>query len=331
MPRPLRINYPNAWYHVMNRGAGKQKIFKNAAHRKMFLLLLEESQKLFNVEIHAYCLMDNHYHLLLSTPDANLSRVMRHINGVYTLRYNRRQNTDGPLFRGRYKAQLIEEDYYLLIVSRYIHMNPVKAKLVNNPADYEWSSYRAYLGLINPQKWLSTHVILQQVNSQELLSRVKNYRDYVETKDIQQINIFNGTKYTSPIIGTEAFKEKALLLVNTSNQKECAADIKRAKITPKIKLIIETLCAFFGITHESLMQSRRGQPNWPRMVCMYICRKYYGYPLKQISQSFGTISHVTVSTTVIKCEYIIKNQKDRINQVELICRQIKEAHLQGDT
>ena len=113
MPRPLRILFPNACYHVMNRGSGRQKIFKNNFHRMMFLDLLEESHKMFGLEIFAYCLMDNHYHLLVSTPDANLSRIMRHINGVYTQRYNRLLKTDGSLFRGRYRAKLIGDDSFM--------------------------------------------------------------------------------------------------------------------------------------------------------------------------------------------------------------------------
>src|SRR3990167_3519219 len=155
MPRPLRIQYANAWYHVMNRGAGRKNIFNKKAHRLIFLELLEECHRMFNIKIYAYCLMDNHYHLLLSTPDANLSRAMRHLNGVYTQRYNRMSKTDGPLFKGRYKAQIIDEDCYLLIVSRYIHLNPVKAALVKNPGDYKWSSYLAYIGVARSPAWLS--------------------------------------------------------------------------------------------------------------------------------------------------------------------------------
>ena len=164
MARPLRVHYPNAWYHVMNRGAGRQRIFNNNIHRIIFLELLEECHKMFNVKIYAYCLMDNHYHLLLSTPDANLSGAMRHLNGVYTQRFNRISKTDGPLFRGRYKAQLVEEDCYLLIVSRYIHLNPVKAGLVDHPAKYKWSSYAAYLGLAKVPTWLSVEAIPKYVS-----------------------------------------------------------------------------------------------------------------------------------------------------------------------
>src|SRR3990167_7924037 len=110
MPRPLRIEYEHAWYHVMNRGAHRQTIFTSNSHRDLFLSLLEEVTSQYQVEIHAYCLMDNHYHLLIRTPLANLSRCMRHLNGVYVQHYNRSTKSDGPLFRGRYKAILVEED-----------------------------------------------------------------------------------------------------------------------------------------------------------------------------------------------------------------------------
>lgn len=117
MPRALRIIYPNACYHVMNRGAGRQKIFKNNYHRTLFIDLLRDSCRLFNIKVYAYCLMNNHYHILLATPDANLPSVMRHINGVYTQQYNRLTKSDGSIFRGRYHAKLVDEDCYRLLLN----------------------------------------------------------------------------------------------------------------------------------------------------------------------------------------------------------------------
>ena len=110
MSRSLRIEYPNAFYHVMNRGAGRQAVYLIDDDYEMFLEAVKESSKFFGIRIVAYCLMPNHYHLLLQTPKANLSRAMRHLNGVYTQRFNRYHKTDGPLFRGRYKAILVQED-----------------------------------------------------------------------------------------------------------------------------------------------------------------------------------------------------------------------------
>ena len=131
MSRPQRILYENAYYHVMNRGAGRRQIFHGREDREIFLQTLGEACHQFHVEIHAYCLMGNHYHLLIKTPQANLSRAMRHINGVYTQRYNRLNKTDGSLFRGRYKAILVDSDAYLLHLSKYIHLNPLSARKTN--------------------------------------------------------------------------------------------------------------------------------------------------------------------------------------------------------
>ena len=128
MPRPVRIEYEGACYHVMNRGRGRQPIFHTPVYYHAFLETLNDAHERFGVVIHGYCLMGNHYHLLLQTPHGNLGRVMRHINGVYTQRHNRLKPTDGPLFRGRYKAILVEADNYLLQLSRYIHRNPIEGK-----------------------------------------------------------------------------------------------------------------------------------------------------------------------------------------------------------
>lgn len=188
MPRPLRIIYPHARYHVMNRGAARQKIFNNNHHRTIFINLLRQCCKIFNINVYAYCLMDNHYHLLISTPDANLSRVMRHINGVYTQAFNRLSKRDGSLFRGRYLAKLVDEDCYQLLVTRYIHLNPVEAGIVENPADYRWSSYRAYLGLAKDSDWLAISSINNQLKQTSSLSHIKSYKDYVENSSLEGIS-----------------------------------------------------------------------------------------------------------------------------------------------
>jgi len=130
MPRPLRIEYEDAYYHVMNRGRSHQAIFHSEEFFDAFLTVLAEAHQRFGIQIMCYCLMSNHYHLLVKTPQANLGRAMRHINGVYTQRHNRLKQTDGPLFRGRYKAICVGEDSYQLQLSRYIHQNPLEAGII---------------------------------------------------------------------------------------------------------------------------------------------------------------------------------------------------------
>jgi len=140
MPRAPRIQYENAFYHVMIRGRGRRWIYHSRAYYEAFLQTLEESHDRFDARFHAYCLMGNHYHLLVETPLANLGRIMRHINGVYTQRHNRLKKTDGPLFRGRYKSILVDEDAYLLQVSCYIHRNPLEVKRAASDAleSHQW-------------------------------------------------------------------------------------------------------------------------------------------------------------------------------------------------
>ena len=143
MSRPLRIEYPGAWYHVMNRGRRGERIFRSPKDYEVFIGLLQEAVELWDVRISAYCLMSNHYHLLIQTPQGNISRSMRHINGVYTQRYNRIHKCDGQLFRGRYKSILVEQDSYLLELVRYIHRNPVRAGMVEKLSEYLWSSHHS--------------------------------------------------------------------------------------------------------------------------------------------------------------------------------------------
>jgi putative transposase len=118
MSRPLRIDYPNAWHHVMNRARGGAALFVEEADYQQFIDLLQETADLFNVNVTAYCLIPNHYHLMVQTPDANLSRCMRHLNGVYTQKYNMAHGCDGTLFRGRYKSILVDADNYVLQLVR---------------------------------------------------------------------------------------------------------------------------------------------------------------------------------------------------------------------
>ena len=154
MARPLRIEFPHALYHVTSRGDRKEPIFLDDADRVGFLALLDEACERFDAVVLAYCLMGNHYHLVLTTRGANLSQLMRQLNGVYTQRFNRRHGKVGHVFQGRFKAILVDRDDYLLAVCRYVDLNPVRASMVRAPGDWPWSSYRAHTGQAEPPRWL---------------------------------------------------------------------------------------------------------------------------------------------------------------------------------
>src|SRR3970282_2542736 len=162
MARPLRIEYPGAYYHIMNRGLSRRDIFLEDKGREQFLDLLSDITRLWKIEIYAYCLMDNHYHLLLQTSKGGLARAMRHLDGIYTQRFNRSQHRDGPLFRGRYKAILIDAEEYFLSVVRYIHQNPLGAGLVSHIDRYRWSSHWGYLNKKRCPDWLDTRAVMSR-------------------------------------------------------------------------------------------------------------------------------------------------------------------------
>lgn len=145
MARPLRVEFPNAVYHVYSRGNERREIFRSGTDYELFLGILADCSARFDFLIHAYSLMPNHFHLLIETKDSNLSSAMKRLLGLYTVRFNRAHKRTGHLFQGRYKALLVEKDSYFLQLSRYVHLNPVKAKMAKSPEDHPWSSMRHYL------------------------------------------------------------------------------------------------------------------------------------------------------------------------------------------
>jgi len=162
MARPLRIEYEGAVYHVTSRGNAGAKIFLDDVDRSRFLEILKDVVARFGWICHAYCLMGNHYHLLIETPDANLSRGMQHLNGVYTQWFNRRHSRYGHLVQGRFKSILVEKESYLLELARYVVLNPVRAKIVRSARDWPWSSYRATAGQADLPEFLTVDWLLSQ-------------------------------------------------------------------------------------------------------------------------------------------------------------------------
>jgi len=179
MSRPLRIEYPGAVYHVTSRGNEKKPVFKDDADRENFLNTLQHVIKRYNWICHAYCLMTNHYHLLIETPEGNLSLGMRQLNGVYTQLFNKCHGRTGHLFQGRFKAILIQKDSHLLAVCRYVVLNPVRAKIVEAPEAWKWSSYLATAGNAKPHPCLTTDWVLGQFSRKREKAK-KEYRQFVD-------------------------------------------------------------------------------------------------------------------------------------------------------
>jgi REP element-mobilizing transposase RayT len=200
MARQWRITFPGAFYHIMSRGNERQDIFRCDDDRKMFLDLIGDFSERFEIDVFAYVLMDNHFHLLLRTREANLPKAMQWLGTTYTRKFNNRHDRSGHLFQGRYKSILVENDQYMLHLSCYIHRNPLRAGIISRLADYRWSSYPSYGYARKTPKWLDTSLILNlMTNSRtdphlEYREKVQQYSD--ETKNIWE-DVENGLIYGS--------------------------------------------------------------------------------------------------------------------------------------
>ena len=203
MARPLRIEFPGAVYHVTSRGNERGDIFLSDRDRVLFLKVLEETVGKFGWICHAYCLMTNHYHLMIEMPNGNLSIGMRQLNGVYTQSFNRRRNRVGHVFQGRYKAVLVQKDNHLLELCRYIVLNPVRAGLVDKPDKYEWSSYQAAMGLAPAPRYLFIDWVLSQFGDVRQEARLAYERFVWEGLDIAS----EPDQRTRSVIGDKDFIE----------------------------------------------------------------------------------------------------------------------------
>ncbi|WP_459723826.1 REP-associated tyrosine transposase [Sideroxyarcus sp. TK5] len=178
MARPLRLELAGGIYHVTSRGDRREDIFLNDADRLVWLEIFAQTCKRFNWVCHAWCLMDNHYHIVVETIEGNLAQGMRHLNGVYTQTFNRTHKRVGHVFQGRYKAIIVEKEGYLLELARYVVLNPLRAGMVKNIADWQWSSYAAMLGAQPAPEWLQTDWILGQFSPQRRRA-INLYIDFV--------------------------------------------------------------------------------------------------------------------------------------------------------
>lgn len=279
MARPLRIEFPGALYHVTCRGNAREPIFLANDDRQIFLALLAEATTRFGWLCHAYCLMDNHYHLLIETPDPNLSIGMRHLNGVYTQRFNRRHDRVGHLFQGRFKAILVERESHLLELARYVVLNPVRAGMVKCAAEYRWSSYRATLGEEPAPTWLTTTWILGQFAKRIQVARHR-YRDFVA----------QGLSAQSPwgslkgqiLLGSEEFVQKIRpLLEDAAGDKEISRTQRWAH-----RPSLTSLFAGDALTNKS-----------SRDTTIRCAHADYGYTMAAIAREAG-LHHSTVSKII---------------------------------
>ncbi|MCK4984911.1 MAG: transposase [Desulfobacterales bacterium] len=325
MSRPLRIKYPNAWYHILNRGRRKELIFIDKKDYYRFIDLLKDTSEQWNLRIAAYCLMPSHYHLLVQTPDANISRCMRHIDGVYTQRFNGHHECNGSLFRGRYKSILVDADSYLLQLVRYIHYNPLKAGLTDRIDRYLWSSHRGYLSKAEKWNWLYKDFVFSML-SKNKGDRLKNYRQFISMEEENDISKVLDKKKWPAMLGSVDFLTK--VKEKFFSEKINDEVPQSRELAPDPYQIQKIVCEYYRIDKGKLFSSRRGIFNEPRNIAIYLTRRLRGDSLKQIGVHFKLKKYSSVSSIIERMnEAIAKDQKLR-NRIEKLIAVLSKSQEQ---
>jgi putative transposase len=277
MARPIRIEYAGALYHVTARGDRREDIYLDDGDRLDWLNVLSLTCQRFNWVVYAYCQMNNHYHLLVETVDGNLSKGMRQLNGVYTQRFNQRHDQVGHLFQGRYKAILVQKDSYLLELSRYVVLNPIRARMVKNLNQWAWSSYPATMGTAIEPEWLDADWLLSQFGKQRRPARGKYHEFIMQGKGLS--SPLKDTRHQL-ILGDDAFIEQFREAKNVNRLREFSKAQKRT--------LVMTLAEYkkqYATRNEAMANA------------------YYSgaYTMREIAEYFE-IHYMTVSRAVKQCE-----------------------------
>jgi REP element-mobilizing transposase RayT len=291
MARPLRIEYPGAFYHVINRGQRQEPIVLDDQDRQRFVSDVGRMAGQFHVLVHSYCLMTNHYHLILETPEGNLSRAVQWLNVSYASYYNRRHQYVGHLFQGRFKAILVEATAYLEGLSRYVHRNPVQAGLATHGWDYAWSSCRYFVGSGNAPPWLQMNRILAGFGRSGKVAQ-RRYAAYLSQPDAMDLldEVVAGS-----LLGTTPFLRwvRDTFLSARHEDREIPA-LKTLKPCPPVQEIVDTVARHLQVQPEQIL--RRGQKqNRARDIAVYLARELSGLSCQELGRRFGGVSGAAVT------------------------------------
>lgn len=307
MARPLRVEFKNALYHITARGIERKIIFSDRYDRNKFLYYLKENLQRYRVLLYAYVLMDNHYHFLVETLLPNLNRFMHDLNTAYSVYYNRRLNRVGPLFQGRYKSILVDKESYLLELSRYIHLNPVRSGKVEKPESYVWGSYRSYLWL-DKKDWIDLKWVKERFGSRWK----KRYKEFVE-EGLSRPSPFEKVK-AGFILGSGSFVEYVKEQISTKSRTTEVPSLKRLR-NPTIDEIVEKTCTYFHVDEEEILKRRRNC--LPRKIALYLAREYSCERIGNIAKKFN-ISYPAVSKAVERIKAEIKVKKELKRNIQKI-------------
>jgi REP element-mobilizing transposase RayT len=314
MARPYRIQAENCLYHITSRGDDRKKIFISETDYQKFLEYIELAKEKFKFYMYAYCLMGNHYHFLLETTQANISRVMQYINTAYTVYYNLKRKRCGHLFQGRYKSILVEADVYLMELTRYIHLNPVRAKIVDSPEKYRWSSYREYIK--GNRKGIIDKIQIDRYF--KLVS--KDYKKFVYEGMEKDNNPFVQI-YAGFILGKEKFIKNTLNIMRA--QKDKGEDFSYKKIVNSLEPgdVIQEVARYYQKEEEELRNARK-KSLLARKIAIYLLKRLTALTNKEIGSEFG-ISYSGVSWISRDVGRLIEKNKKIKKDVEIAISHLK--------
>jgi len=304
MARPLRIEYPGAFYHVTARGNERKRIFSAKTDYKQFKRYLEKAGEKYGCRIHCYVLMQNHYHLLMETPGGNLSQVMHYLNGSYTAFFNHRTGRSGHLFQGRYKAILVEVDSYLLQLSRYIHLNPVRAGAVEKPQDYPYSSYQSFIA-DKGEEILTRDLIWGMISKDKRLGPSR-YRSFVERGLGRELENPLKEVYAGSVLGGNAFVREALDKLKEEVWSRVEVSHRKELQTPyEAEEIVHLVSEHFGMNFEELVRQKGDGRN----LIIHLLKNKTGMTNREIGEMAGGLSYSGVSR--VEERFVEKLKKDK--------------------
>lgn len=314
MARSLRIQRPGATYHITARGNRRQEIFEDDGDRERFLALLGLASRRYGWIISAYVLMTNHFHLLLQTPEPNLSDGMKWLNGSYASWYNRRHQKLGHLFGERYKAIHVQTEEYMQRLARYVILNPVRANMVADPADYRWSSYRATAGLEPRTEWLAPTELIPYFGDDQ--SWQQNYVAYVAEGITRPDPIWNGLRRRA-FLGTEDWLRKMRQKVTIKWRQTDIPHDQRSALRPSMGELVGAIAKTFGTTRRQIRLSSGGLA---RMLAAWLGVYEGRRRLRVIAQTLHLRSCSRVTQLVAECERLMhrdRGLRERVGQLQL--------------
>ena len=313
MSRPYRLQSQDCFYHITSRGDDRKKIFLSENDYQKFIDYISYAKAKYKFHIYAYCLMPNHYNLLLETTQANISKIMHYLNGSYTTYYNIKRKRSGHLFQGRFKSIVVDKDNYFQELSRYIHLNPVKAKITQQPEAYRWSSYRGYFGKKDP--------VLDYERIKQYLGMDKNqYRQFVLSGLDKPLDPFKNT-YAGFLLGSTQFiKEKLQSLKDQVESKEIAY---RDTISESIDLELITQEVGSRYHQEAgELYTVRKKPVFARKIALYLAKRLTCLSNVEIGTRFG-ITYSAVSKAAGDIERLRQENKKVNREVEELISHFK--------